>query len=420
MASLKGEGKLSRREFIRRGSATAAASLALLGAPAVVSGQNLNSKLSIGVIGTGSRGCYLIRMLAENPHAVVSDVCDLYPPHLKAGAVDSANAKVRTHEQWEKIIERKDVDSVLVSPPLFLHVPCSIAAMEAGKHVFSEKSMGLSMQQIDRMQAAVENHPELVYLVGYQSRLAESYSQVKELVRNETFGKITQFYVHYDGNRTWRKDIPDPKWERILNWRLYREYCGGILTELLTHQIDMVLDILGTKPLKASCQGKLMVYNDGREHHDSLMGHMELEGGVLGVASGHLSNSRWGNCWAMHGTHGTLEYMGGAFRIFWEKETRHLQQVGVGHKFSKVKMGQSLNVSDAPITEPDKLVESGDNTDASSRKAVEHFIACVRDGAKPVMDFTSARLSSIAAFMLYNSSLDGGRQVTVDEVTGRS
>jgi predicted dehydrogenase len=149
MNRLKADNNLTRRDFIRTGSATAAAGLAVLGAPALIRGQNINSKVNIGVIGTGSRGCYLLRMLANIPEAIITDVCDIYPPHLQAGVVDSANEKVRTHEQWEKIIEQKDVDAVLVSPPLFLHVPCSVAAMEAGKHVFSEKSMGLSMKQIN-------------------------------------------------------------------------------------------------------------------------------------------------------------------------------------------------------------------------------------------------------------------------------
>ncbi len=411
---------LSRRDFIKRGSTTAAAAagLAVIGAPAVLRGQNLNSRINVGVIGTGSRGCYLIRLLKGIPGITVTDVCDIYPPHLEAGENDSGNEQVRGHEQWEKVIEQKDVDAVVVSPPLFLHVPCSVAALEAGKHVYSEKSMGLTVEQLNRMKATVEQHPALVYLVGYQSRMMESFAQAKELVRNNSFGEITQFYAHYDRNTTWRKEIEDPKWERVLNWRMYREYCGGILTELLTHNIDMLLDILGTMPVNASCQGKIRVYNDGRENHDSLMGYLEMENGVLGTVSGQLANSRWGSGWAIHGTYGTIEYMDSGFRIFWEKETRHLQQIGLKHKFNRIKLGQSLNISNAPLTEPDKIVDFRDSTENASRKALEHFVACVRNGDKPVMDMESARLTSIAALMLYTSSLDNGRSVSVEEITG--
>ncbi len=411
---------LSRRDFIRRGSTTAAAAagLAVLGAPAVLRGQNLNSRINVGVIGTGSRGCYLIRLLKELPGITITDVCDIYPPHLEAGKNDSGNEQVRGHEQWEEVVGQKDVDAVVVSPPLFLHVPCSVAALEAGKHVYSEKSMGLTVEQLNRIKATVEQHPDQVYMVGYQSRMMESFKQAKELVRNNSFGRITQFYAHYDRNTTWRKEIEDPKWERVLNWRMYREYCGGILTELLPHDIDMLLDILGTRPVSASCRGKIRVYNDGREHHDSLMGQLEMEDGVLGTVSGQLANSRWGSGWAIHGTYGTIEFTGQAFRIFWEKETRHLQHVGLKHKFNRIKLGQSLDISNAPLTEPDKVVDFRDSTENASRKALEHFLACVRNGDKPVMDMQSARVTSIAALMLYTSSLDNGRSVSVEEITG--
>ncbi|MEA2064573.1 MAG: Gfo/Idh/MocA family oxidoreductase [Gemmatimonadota bacterium] len=408
---------LSRREFIKTGSTVAAGavSLAALGAPAVLRGQNLNSKINIGVIGTGSRGCYLIRLMAEHPGITVTDVCDIYPPHLEKGVEDSKNDKVRTHEQWEKLIDQRDVDAVVVSPPLFLHVPCSVAALQAGKHVLSEKSMALDMKQLKEVTATVENTGK-VYLVGYQSRMAESYADAKRLVQGGVLGKTIQFYVHYDRNQTWRKDVP-PELERVLNWRMYREYCGGILTELLTHQIDMLLDILGTMPVKASCEGRIMVYDDGREHHDSLMGHMVMDDDVIGVVSGTFCNSRWGNCWAIHGTHGTLEFMGNAFRVFFEKETRHLSAVGIKHKFTKIKLGQSLDVSDSPVTVPDKLVDyTGSTTRNSSAKMVDHFYNCIVEGEKPVMDAASASRPSIAAFMLYHSSHDGGRQYTREEI----
>ena len=141
-----------------------------------------------------------------------------------------------------------------------------------------------------------------------------------------------------------------------------------------------------------------------------------MEDGVLGLVSGHLSNRRWGMGWAIHGTHGTLEFTSNAFRIFWEKSTRHLQAVGIDHKFNRVKLGQSLNNSEAPMTEPDKIADFRDNTENSSRQILEHFLRCIRDGEKPVSDVKSARLSSMTALLLYKSSLEGGRLVTMDEL----
>jgi len=412
------KGLLSRRDFLKRGSTGAAVGIALLGAPAIIHAQNMNSRLNVGVIGTGSRGCYLIRLLNRLPEVTITDVCDVYPPHLEEGRKDAGNDKVRTHEQWEKIIEQKDVDAVVVAPPLFLHVPCSVAALDTGKHVFSEKSQGLTVKQLNQVKASVESHPELVYVVGYQSRLMESFMQAKELVKNKTFGKITQFYLHYDRNTSWRKEIEDPKWERVLNWRMYREYCGGILTELLSHDIDMMLDLLGTRPVKAACEGKLMVYNDGREHHDSIMGTWEMENGVIGVGTAHLSNASRGSGWVLLGTHGTVECYGGVLKIYWEKDARHLDSVGIAHKFTNIKLGQSLQESESPNETPAKVItyKIDNDYDLNTAREFEHFWDCILNGKKAVMDARSCRDTSIAALMAYKSSMEGGRLVTREEL----
>ncbi len=419
MVSSGNKPSLTRREFLKQGTtlAVAAAGVAALGAPAIVRGQNLGSQITVGVIGTGSRGCYMMRLLAGLPGVTVTDLCDVYPPHLQQGVEASGNPQVRRHEQWQKLLEQQDTDAILVSPPLFLHVPCSVAALGAGKHVYSEKSMGLNVKQLNEVSEAAKRNPKLVYLVGYQSRLGEAFLDAKRLVREGSFGKITQFYLHYDRNSSWRKELEDPKLERLLNWRMYREYCGGIITELLAHEIDMMMDLLGTSPVQGACAGQIMVYKDGREHHDSLMGYLQMEDGVLGTISGHLSNSRWGSGWAVHGTHGTLEFLGGGFQIFWERETRHLQTVGVEHKFNKIKLGQSLDVKDTPIQAADKVVDFRNSETAdSSKQALEHFCSCIRNGDQPIMGYASARRTSMAALLLYESSLAGGRTMKMEEI----
>ncbi|HLA39306.1 MAG TPA: hypothetical protein VJ417_04875, partial [Candidatus Glassbacteria bacterium] len=113
----------------------------------------------------------------------------------------------------------------------------------------------------------------------------------------------------------------------------------------------------------------------------------------------------------------TLEFNGAAFQLFWEKSVRHLQQVGIKHVFTTIKLGQSLNVADTPLTEPDKVVDFRNSSTAdSSKKTLEHFFACIRDGQKPVSNHDTARLTSVTALMLYQSTLEGGRQVTREEI----
>jgi predicted dehydrogenase len=415
----KKDDSLTRRDFIKQSSSVmAGVGLAAFGAPAILSAQNVSSRINFAIIGTGSRGCTLLRAIAGHKEALVTDVCDIYPPHLAEGIKDSGNAKVRSSEDWQKVIEQKDVDAVIVATPLLLHVPMSVAALDAGKHVFSEKSMGLSMLQLNEMLAAVKKHPDKVYLVGYQSRLSDSLAEAKKLVKEGSIGQVTQFYVHFDRNETWRREVDDPAWEKVLNWRLYKALCGGLLTEVVTHEIDQVLDILGTMPVSSSCFGKIQVYKDGREHHDSIMGAWEMEDGVLGVGTAHLSNSSQRDGWTMLGTHGTIECYGGGLRLYWEKEARHLDTFGIKHKFTHIMLGQSLKISDSEKLTPARVIKFDVDADymAATAREFKHFYDCVLNGVKPVMDAESCRRTSIMALMALHSSMHNGVQVTREDV----
>lgn len=342
----KQTSQVSRREFIKKGASAVAAGTAGLGvlaagAPGILHAENKGERIRFGVVGSGSRACEVMREMAPQSESFITDLCDIYPPHLSEALNYAENPKVRTHQDWRALIDRKDIDAIYIGTPLHLHVPISVAAMEAGKHVYSEKSMGLNMAQCNQMLATVKKHPELTYLVGYQSRAAEGHEIARDIVNSGSLGRITQFYCHYDRNQTWRRDDLTPEWDRQLNWRLYHEYCGGLLTEVISHKIDQVLDILQIMPISAAFNGQIMVYQDGRENHDSIMGSWQMENGVIGVGTGHLTSANHGACWILIGTHGTMEVYSGMIKLYWEKKARHLHSVGIKHKVTNIKLGQS-------------------------------------------------------------------------------
>ncbi|WP_286860639.1 Gfo/Idh/MocA family protein, partial [Proteiniphilum sp. UBA5510] len=104
-----------------------------------------NEKARIGFIGTGSRGTYSIHAVSNIPHAEIVALCDIYPPNLKAASALCPNAK--TYTDYRKMLESTDIDGVIISTPLYLHAPITLDALEAGKHVFCEKAMALTMDQ---------------------------------------------------------------------------------------------------------------------------------------------------------------------------------------------------------------------------------------------------------------------------------
>jgi predicted dehydrogenase len=237
-------------------------------------------------------------------------------------------------------------------------------------------------------------------------------------VSNGSFGEITQFYVHFDRNQTWRRYDLTPEWDRVLNWRLYKEYCGGLLTEVVTHEVDAVMQVLGTMPTSAAFSGRIKIYKDGREHHDSIMGTWEFENDVLGMGSAHLSNASNGSGWILLGTHGRVESYGGRLKLYWEKEARHLDSIGIKHKFTQIKLGQSLQESETPNETPAKVLNFpvDNDYDLSTAREFKHFYDCIRNGKTPAMDVESCRRTSIAALMAYVSSMEGGRRVTREEI----
>lgn len=420
MSDIKKSGNLNRRDFFRSGGALAAgaAAIAAIGAPAIVRGQNLNSKLNFGVIGTGSRAGSILRAVRGDEYFNVTDLCDVFPPHLEECKTYIDNPDPRTTAAWEEVIARDDVDCIIVSTPLFLHVPMSIAALNAGKHVYSEKSMGLSMKQLNDMEAAVAAHPDLVYLVGYQSHLSNAIGEARRLIEAGSIGKVTQFSVHFDRNQSWKKEVPDPKWERILNWRLYREYCGGVITEVITHPLDMVLDILNVMPVRCSSYGNILVYKDERECHDHEMIIWEMDSGILGFGSGHFSNTFRGVGWKIFGTHGTMVYSGGELKIYWETAARHLDAFGIKHQFTKVELGQSIEDEHSSSTTKPKVFTDEIDKDYGTitARAIRHFADCVQNGTAPIMNAATAKKSSMSALLALESSYDGGKQKHMDEI----
>ena len=104
-----------------------------------------SEKARIALIGTGSRGQYHIHALLSMQHVEIVALCDIYPPNLADAAKICPKAKIYTN--YQKLLESNDIDGVVIATPLNWHAPMVLDALSAGKHVFCEKSMALTMDQ---------------------------------------------------------------------------------------------------------------------------------------------------------------------------------------------------------------------------------------------------------------------------------
>ena len=102
-------------------------------------------------------------------------------------------------------------------------------------------------------------------------------------MRDLQIGQVTEVTACWNRNNNWRRPVPDPKDERLINWRMYREYSGGLLTELGSHHIDVANWVFGEQPQDAAGMGSIAVYHDGREVDDNIQVVFGYSGGKAAI-----------------------------------------------------------------------------------------------------------------------------------------
>jgi predicted dehydrogenase len=298
------EQDVTRREFLKTAAAAAAVS-ALPGAPAILANPGPSDAVPYGIIGTGTEGCTLLRFLATIPEGRCIANCDIYPPNLKKG-VETIKSNPRTYVDYRQLLDQKDVAAVVIATPLNLHAKMVIDALDAGKHVFVEKTMYFKEEEGDPIRKAASEHPKQVLQVGLQRRSSVLYNVAMEMIRKGAIGKVMFVRAQWHRNNDWRRPVPDPKYERLINWRMYREYSGGLLAELASHQIDVANWAIGAEPVSVVATGGIDYWKDGRETCDNVEAIYEYPGGQKLLWSSILYNAHFGFDEQIMGDQGTL------------------------------------------------------------------------------------------------------------------
>src|SRR4051812_43503201 len=178
----------NRRRFLGAAVATAASYGRIMGA---------NDRIRIAGIGTGGRGDYLLGNVAKLEGAEIVGVCDVYEPHrLRTKTRYSAAADYIDHRQ---VLDRKDVDAVVIATPDHWHVPITIEAVNAGKDVYCEKPVTHSLAEGAPLIAAVKESKRVVQ-TGTQQRSWQHYIHAKELIANGTLGQVTFIRTYWYQN----------------------------------------------------------------------------------------------------------------------------------------------------------------------------------------------------------------------------
>ncbi len=301
------DNQMNRREFLRDLGILGAGALAVtspwLKAFADVN-ETAKERVRIGMIGPGSRGQFLLSFLSKNPKAEIVAFADLYEPSLNAAQAIVPTA--RLYDNYKKLLNDKEVQAVVVATPLATHYQIVMDAFDAGKHVYCEKTIGYTMEECYKM---YQKHLETgcLFFTGQQRLFDPRYIKAMEMVHQGVFGEITAVHAFWNRNGDWRREIPNQRWERYINWRLYKDTSKGLMTELACHQLQVGTWALGKLPQKVMGHGAITYWKDGREVYDNINTIYVFDDGKKMTWGSDIANKFYGLEEQILGSKGTVE-----------------------------------------------------------------------------------------------------------------
>lgn len=257
---------VSRRDFVKTSAAAGAGLLIVPSATAF--GSVANSSLGLGIIGCGGRGNYDGGEFLNNTDVRVTALMDVFEDRLqstRANLSKQSEAKGRPaiseanlfkgHKAYEKLVQSKDVDLVLVTSPPYFHPDHLEAAVSAGKHVYLEKPVATDVTGCLKVKSIGQKYNGKVSMhVGLQKRYDVGYRGMVERIHAGEIGDIVlgqTFYYTNDLGRQNKPGMSDLE-ARIRNWVFDKALSGDILVEQNIHILDIVNWAMKTHPVKAT------------------------------------------------------------------------------------------------------------------------------------------------------------------------
>ncbi|MEO1053417.1 MAG: Gfo/Idh/MocA family oxidoreductase [Bacteroidota bacterium] len=292
-------------------------------------GSMAGEPIKIGIIGFGGRGEHLCRASGhatkewlseanagaiaafhgqESLNTKITAVCDLF--NIRANRAMSLGADVRHFRSYQDLLEKGDVDAIIIATADHWHAPISIAALNAGKHVYVEKPMTHNIAETYALRETVRDNPNMVFAVGHQHRQTQSFLTAQDVINKKILGHISLIQVNTNRNSdngAWQYHIHEkaspetidwnqflgsaPKipfnGEHFFRWRKWWAYGSGLSGDLMTHDYDRINCILKMGiPKYVSASGGIYTHRDGRNVPDVFQVSMEYPDLATGQDTG--------------------------------------------------------------------------------------------------------------------------------------
>ncbi|MBM3797563.1 MAG: Gfo/Idh/MocA family oxidoreductase [Acidobacteria bacterium] len=425
---------LKRREFLAGTLATQAAAFAAARPAAKSAGRVLgaNDRISVGVIGTGGRGSYVAREFMNvgkgEANAQIVAVCDVYQKRVNRNKefFTKEYGKCDGYLDYREILNRSDIDAVIVATPDHWHAPIALAAMDRGKDVYLEKPMCHTVEEARQLAATVKE-TKRVLQVGSQTTSGDQWHQAKRVIAEGMLGNMLLSQGSYHRNSVegeWNYNIekeagPDGKGENYIDWKMwlgnatkrpydadrffrfrkYWDYSGGIATDLFYHVVAPMNVSWGEAqfPHKVMAGGGIYQFKD-REVPDTFHLIGEYAKGHSLVLSSSMANSQHipGLIRGHGGTltmveHGRFE--GFAPHITLKAERGRNGSYVVPELEAKFKGETEIKVSVKEIN--------------TMQTHVGNFLSCMRTRQKPTLDVETGARAQVLITMAVQSYREG-------------
>ena len=410
---------LARRSFLKT---TAAAAGAVTAAPAMLRGAEASKIFRMGFIGMGRRGRGTLRAALKQPEIDVVAISEIYQPNVEAALEMVPDAKV--YPDFRDLIAADDIDAVCIATPDHWHAYMAIEACKAGKDVYVEKPISVTVHEGQMMVRAARKYKRIVQ-VGTQQRSGKHFQKIVEIVRSGEIGDIS-FVRSWNYENEFPEGIgntPDQAPPADLNWdmwlgpaperpfnanrfgvhpdhysyfRWFWDYAGGMMTDWGIHLLDIVLWAMDEKgPRVVTTIGGKYVLNDNRETPDVIQANFEFPKFVC-VYENRVANEQslfdrdYGI--TFHGTKGTL---------FVDRQ-----------RYELVAEMKSL---DPRGREREARMEAKEGTSADNSTAAHwaDFVASMKSRKPPICDIETGHRSTVIA-LLGNIALRSRQRVEWD------
>lgn len=389
-----------------------------------------NDRISIGLIGCGHRSQGHRNMAhnsAKDMNVEITAVCDLWNYHRELAASDVEKKfghKPRTFQYSEELLNRKDLDGIMIATGDFQHAKLLVDVMHAGKDCYCEKPMANVLEEAKLARDTVLHSKQIVQM-GSQWVSDPYQKAVREIVRSGELGKITRIEQvwnkneerwHNPENPNLKRIRPeDTDWKRWLlgkpyrpfdplvyfEFRLHKDFSSGIADQWMSHGSGLTHFYMDEDvPETMTANGGIFMWNDGRENPDTFTAVATYKKGFAYVYQTQFGNS-FGSHTAIMGSHGTLWADGGEGSQAWTRTMK-------GGLPTDRRPKEKPTVEDRPVRVEGAPEPRRDPSD-DSKPHFDNWILSMRNRTQPNGDIHTGFKHSVAVIMAARAYWSGRR-----------